>query len=213
MLAVVLFILFLVIGFAYASMVMLDRLAWRWINFCKKDDARERLGWRIRSITSPFSVLYIVLPVLAVILLISSGIAGLCARFPDRDVVERGSVLHWNSPNGVQMIKVVGARQSPLLISDGDDSPHLIIKGSAIEIFSADGTLSRVCVQRPDKEKYCGFADSGLNVKEGDEVYIGSMLLLVRTKNNQVERTSDTVLITKEFALNLAATGKFRIVN
>ena len=94
-----------------------------------------------------------------------------------------------------------------------DESHRLIVRGRAVDVLSTGNGPSRVCVQRPNRENYCGIADPSLHVKKGDEVYICPALFLSPKNSNQVRHYPDAVLITRTDALELASTGDFRIVN
>jgi hypothetical protein len=113
--------------------------------------------------------------------------------------------------NGIQEIKTTRKELNHLLIKD---PWYEITKGKAMQPLYVGGGLSRVCVNQSHDRTRCGFADSSLRIKEGDEIYIYEAKLLLWTNGKVLAGDSDgSWLITKSEAESLVTTGKFKIVD
>jgi hypothetical protein len=206
MTAVMWFIAFLVLFFMYGVTMEIDSVAHRWgLYGVSTGSARWRFSRWMASKSIWIVRLRSVLAMCAVI-------AFLCSAATTQRTESSALTVHLNTESGeVQTIKAINSQTDPLLVSD--DSRYLIVRGSATEPFFVGGGLSRVCVQRPSGEKYCGFAGPSLNVKAGDEVFIRSAVFLLRTTHKKAECAPDALLITRNDAEKLAADGQFRIVD
>lgn len=132
----------------------------------------------------------------------------------DKNSNEREVVIRLTTRNGkVQEIKTTKKEARRLLVQK-DLNDDKIIKGRVLKLQYLGGGNSRVCVQRANGSRLdCGFADSSLYVKEGDEAYLRTAKLLWWTIGETAyNQTDDGWLITKAEAENLVATGKFQIV-
>lgn len=200
------FIVSLVLFFLFVGMTAIDSVAHRWRLYgVPTGSARWRFSLWMASKSIWIVRLKSALAMCAVI-------AFLYSAATIQHTESSALTVHLNTESGeVQTIKVINSQTDPLLVSD--DSHYLIVRGRAMEPFFIGGGLSRVCVQRPSGEKYCGSADSSLNVKAGDEVFVRSAVFLLRTTHKKAECAPDALLITRNDAEKLAADGQFRIVD
>ena len=147
------------------------------------------------------------------VMLLVAGFAAM--ELSEESMNKQEFVTYLNAKDGsVQSIKTTGRDTYTSVVRD-DELLGTIVHGHVAKIQYVGGGNSRACIQRTNNNQLvCGFADSSLHLKVGDDAYtrVAEVLLWVNTATDGADQVFARWLITKTDALNLAATGKFTIV-
>ena len=134
-------------------------------------------------------------------------------KITNRNLGKEKVVVYLTAEDGMlQEIKTTRADLNRLLVYDDPGVDNWITKGRVVKLLQVGGGSSRVCVQASNNRLRCGFADSSLQIKEGDEAYVRDTHMLWWADSRDAGFAADGFLITRGEAERLMVTGEFKII-